>query len=131
MNKDRSKEIRKFLESIKKLDSSTLNISKDTKKEYNAYEKYLEKTLKKETLKQDIEDRKSNRELKEKYAEKMFQYMCIWSVFIVIVIILSGLGGLWKFSFQLDKWVLITLIGSTTVSIFAIVRAIIEGIFKG
>ena len=89
-------------------------------------------SLGEELDRQTIEDRKSNRELREKYAEKMFHYMYIWSFFIILAVIFSGLDfcGLWKVSFQLDKWILIALIGSATVSIFAIIRAVIKGIFK-
>ena len=85
------------------------------------------KELRNELKLQEIEDRKSNRELREKYADKMFRYMRIWSSIVIFILVLSGFQFL---GFQLDKWVLITLIGSTTVSVFAIVRAIIEGLFK-
>ena len=138
MNNNEIKKIKKDLEAATKSDLETLkNVSDDTKEKYNASEKDLEKKQKIESHKEDlerqeIEDRKSNRELREKYAEKMFRYMRMWFFFIVIAVILNGLdfGGLWEVSFQLDRWVLITLIGSTTVSILTIIRAIIEGIFK-
>jgi len=108
------------------------NVSEDTKEKYKDSEKDLRdeqkaESHKEELEKQEIEDRKSNRKLREKYANKMFWYMCIWSVVVFLILICSGLQ--WCY-FQLDKWVLVTLIGSTTVSVFAIVRAIIEGLFK-
>ena len=56
--------------------------------------------------------------------------MCIWSVFICLIIIVNGFGGVGKLKFYLNNWVLVTLIGSTTVSVFAIIKAIIAGIFK-
>ena len=108
------------------------NVSGDTKEKYKDPEKDLKEKQKSESHKeelekQEIEDRKSNRELREKYANKMFRYMWIWSGIVLFILLCSG----WQlFGFQLDKWVLVTLIGSTTVSVFAIVRAIIEGLFK-
>ena len=129
---------KKFASAADSQISKTQQLSSDNKQKYADPEKKLkqrqeEANLGEELEKQEIEDRKSNRELREKYAEKMFHYMRMWFFFIVIAVILNGLdfGGLWEFSFQLDRWVLITLIGSTTVSILTIIRAIIEGIFKG
>ncbi len=134
MNKNNSQKIKEdLLESATKALFKTLeHVSDDTKEKYNASAKDLEEKQKteshKEALeKQEIADRESKRELREKYANKMFYYMCIWSFFIVITVIINGFGF---FGFQLNKWVLVTLIGSTTISIFAIIRAIIEGIFK-
>ena len=107
---------------IKKKDQEQLQ------KQIAGLEKQLKIESRKEKLElQEIEDRISNRKLREKYADKMFQYMCIWSFIVILILILSGFQF---FSFQLDKWVLVTLIGSATVSVFAIVRAIIEGLFK-
>ena len=140
MNNNETKKIKKDLESATKSVLETLkNVSDDTKEKYNASEKDLEEKQKKESHKealetQEIEDRKSNRELRENYANKMFRYMYIWSSFIVLAIIFTGLDFddklLWGISFKLDKEILITLIASATVSIFAIIRAIIKGIFK-
>lgn len=124
-------------QSIKEsLDLATESLLKTLKnvseEQYKKSEKYLQEKQKAESYtadleKQEIEDRKSNRKLREKYANKMFCYMCIWSVFVFFILICTGFQ---RCDFQLDKWVLVTLIGGTTVSVFAIVRAIIEGLFK-
>ena len=115
--------------------NKTEQLLNDNKKYIDSDEKlkqrHKEVNRAEELEKQDVKDRESNRELRENYANKMFHYMCMWSLFIVIVIMLSGFNfSEWKFNFQLDRWVLMTLIGSTTVSIFAIIQAIIKGIFK-
>ncbi len=107
-------------------------LSEDKKEKYNKPVDRLKKrqeeaSYREELENQEIEDRKSNRQLREKYANKMFWYMCIWSVIVLLILVCSGLQC---FDFQLDKWVLVTLIGSTTISVFSIVRAIIEGLFK-
>ena len=132
-NNNANQNIKKALDlATKSLLDTLKNVSEDTKEKYKDSEKDLGEKQKaerhKEALeKQEIEDRKSNRKLREKYANKMFFYMCIWSVVVLFILVCSGLK--WC-CFQLDKWVLVTLIGSTTVSVFAIVRAIIEGLFK-
>ena len=133
MNKNENEQLTKTLKSLTDTLFDLFKSVPDEKKEkYSEPEKRLEKRKKEashreELEKQEIEDRKSNRELREKYANKMFRYMCIWSVVVFLILICSGFQ--WCY-FQLDKWVLVTLIGSTTVSVFAIVRAIIEGLFK-
>ena len=107
---------------IKKKDQEQLE------KQITGLEEQLKKESRREKLEQqEIEDRISNRELREKYAKIMFWYMCIWSFIVILILICSGLQC---FDFQLNTWVLVTLIGSTTVSVFSIVKAIIAGIFK-
>ncbi len=103
------------------------DISKDIQEEYKVPEKDLQDEQKAELAREEIKDRESNRNLRENYARKMFWYMCIWSGIVLFILVCSGFQC---FGFQLDKWALVTLIGSTTVSVFAIVRAIIEGLFK-
>ena len=110
-----------FIKSKKLLDNK--------KEEYADPEKELKEGQEKsshgeELEKQDIEDRKSNRKMRQNYAEKMFWYMCVWSAVIFIILMFNHC---W---FQLDRWVLMTLVGSTTINVFAIIRAIIKGIFK-
>jgi len=132
-NNNANQDIKKALDLATKSLLKTLeNVSEDTKEKYKDSEKDLRKkqqaeSFKEELEKQEIEDRKSNRKLREKYANKMFWYMCKWSIFVFLILICSGFK--WC-DFQLDKWVLITLIGSATIGDFTIVRAIIEGIFK-
>ena len=132
-NNNASQKIKKALDLASSSLLETLkNVSEDTKEKYRDSEKDLQEkqkaeSYKEELKKQEIEDRKSNRKLREKYANRMFFYMWIWSAVVFLILIFSGFQ--WCY-FQLDKWVLITLIGSTTISIFTIVRAIIEGLFK-
>ena len=132
-NNNSNQNIKKALDlATESLLKTLKNVSEDTKEKYEDSEKDLQDRQKAESHreeleKQDVEDRKSNRTLREKYAKKMFYYMCIWSIIVFSILVCSGLE--WCY-FQLDKWVLVTLIGSTTVSVFAIVRAIIEGLFK-
>ena len=67
----------------------------EERKKKNSYQEELEN--------QEIEDRKSNRRLKQGYADKMFWYMCIWSIFIAMIIIVSGLEGIGCIDFQLSQ----------------------------
>ena len=130
-NQDLDQNIQQSLNLAKKsLHAILKNISRDTKEEYKDSEEYLKNKQQKESSKealekQEIEDRKSNRRLREKYAMIMFIYMCVWSFVVCLFLICSGLQWL-----QLDTWVLGALVGSMTVGVFTIVRAIIEGLFK-
>ena len=132
-NNNSNQNIKKALElATESLLKRLKNPSEDIEAQHNKTENRLKKrqeeaNYREEIEKQKIEDQKSNRNLRENYAEKIFWYMCIWSVFVFLILVYSGFKF---FDFQLDKWVLVTLIGSTTASVFAIVQAIIEGLFK-
>ena len=125
MNKNSDKNLTKPLDPVATSETNLPDTS--IKKEYQEPVNRLEERQKEASHREDIEDRKSNRKLREKYAKKMFWAMCIWSFIVIFILILSGFQFL---GFQLNKWVLVTLIGGTTASVFAIVRAIIEGLFK-
>ena len=75
---------------------------------------------------QDIADREQNRELRRQYANKVFYYLCSYSIFSGLILILQGFSF---YNFNLHESVAITLVGSTAIAAIALVLAVIKGLF--
>ena len=60
--------------------------------------------------------------LRETYAKKLFNYMCIWSSVVVTILILN------KNYLGLDKWVLVALVGGVSVNIFSLAKSFITAL---
>ena len=71
---------------------------------------------------EEVATRTQQRELREEYAKKSFWFMSIWSIVLLILLFI--------FRNQVTEWVLISLIGSTTVSLFQMFSIIMKGLFK-
>lgn len=74
------------------------------------------------------EDRKINRELRQKYATSVMRYLVGYSVFVAIILMLSGFN---VFCFHLPENVLVYLVGSTAAAAIGLVFAVTNGLFKG
>lgn len=72
-------------------------------------------------------DIRGNRELREKYAGRAFWYLCSYSIFAGLIILLDGFGVC---DFEQDPSVLKVLVGSTAVSAIGLVLSVIHGLFR-
>jgi uncharacterized membrane protein YhdT len=73
-------------------------------------------------LGQDIDERK-------KYAHRTFCLISTWLVAVYILILLEGFAGLPRSWFNLDKTVLLTVVGSTTASVLGIFIVVMHYLF--
>lgn len=74
------------------------------------------------------EDRKSDRELRKEYAQKVFRYLVGYSFGCATILVLAG----WSIcGFRLPDLVLSILVGSTAVSAIGLVGFVVSGLFKG
>lgn len=72
-------------------------------------------------------DLRANRELRGEYAQKVFWYLVIYSGFVGVLLVASGIE---KSGFKLDDSVLYFLVGSTAASAIGLVLAVTTGLFK-
>ena len=86
---------------------------------------YLDE-LQKALLGQQIKDIIHYRELRKKYANRVFFFMCIWSALSFLILLFHGCCK-W---FHLSDTILVTLTGGTTVSVIGLVGFIIQGLFN-
>lgn len=86
-----------------------------------------EQAAKIDTIKEQNEDLKANRDLRWKYARWVYSYLVGYSVFVAVVLLLSGFRIK---CFSLDGAVLEFLVGSTAVSAIGLVLAVTTGLFK-
>ena len=70
---------------------------------------------------------RSDRGLRERYATLAFGYLVFFTGFCIIVVIAQGHPAM---EFQLDKEIVITLVGSTAVAAIGLVGWIARGLFK-
>lgn len=83
--------------------------------------------LKKLKAREDIYDTRANRELRGKYAHKVFLYLVFYSTFVGILLLITGFN---LFGFVLAESVLNFLVGSTAASAIGLVLAVTTGLFK-
>lgn len=74
-----------------------------------------------------IEDRRAHRELRKKYASRVFRYLCGYSVAVFALLLLDGFN-VWCFS--VGEEVLKYLVGSTAAAAIGLVYAVTHGLFK-
>lgn len=80
-----------------------------------------------QTLREKNLDKKSNRELRWKYASWVYFYLVIYSLACLILLFLAGFE---ISDFDLPESVLSYLVGSTAVSAIGLVLAVTHGLFK-
>ncbi len=79
-----------------------------------------------ERNRQEIEDLKSDRELREKYANRILRFLECYAAIVAIFLILNGFSFI---CFSLPDEVLITLVGSTAVAAIGLVGFVAKGLF--
>lgn len=82
--------------------------------------------IKRRLLEEEIRDIVDYRDLRNKYANRVFWFMCVWSALTFAVLVTKGF---WE-CFDLNDTVLVTLTGGTTVSVIGLVGFIIQGLFN-
>jgi hypothetical protein len=72
-------------------------------------------------------DSRTNRTMREGYANAVFWYLVGYSVFAAVVVLLDG----WKvFGFSLPVAVLTTIVGSTAASAIGLMAIVVTGLFR-
>ena len=97
----------------------------DAKEEEATRAKQLENDL----VQARIDDRAADRELRRKYASRVFRYLKWYSVVVLILLLLAGFGGTYGF-FDLPSDVLSWLVGSTAAAAIGLVGIIARGLFN-
>ncbi|MGB0960742.1 MAG: hypothetical protein ACPGVK_10860 [Halocynthiibacter sp.] len=92
-----------------------------------SYDDRERKRAETETIRQQNEDRRLNRELRVSYATKVFKYLSYYSVFVAEVLIYSGFN---VYGFSLPDSVLTFLVGSTAAAAIGLVFAVTNNLFK-
>ncbi len=77
-------------------------------------------------LREENENLRSTRELRETAARRAFLYLCVMSTAVFGIIMLAGFGVL---GFNLDRMVLTTLAGGTFVSAIGLFGIVVKGLF--
>lgn len=96
---------------------------KDEPDQYDILEK---SNLEDQRLLEEIKNLKSDRELREKYADKIIRFLEIYSAVVAVFVFLHGFG----MKFILPDEVLITLVGSTAVAAIGLVGFVAKGLFN-
>jgi hypothetical protein len=77
-------------------------------------------------LQEDVEGKKNDRELRKSYASRLYWYLFFYSIFCAAIVISQGIESC---PFKLESEVVITLIGSTAVSVIGLVGLVAKGLF--
>ena len=64
--------------------------------------------------------------MKQKYAKNIFCFICVWSVFVGIVLISKGINS---WNFNLSDTIIITLISSSFVQVIGLMYIVLNHIF--
>jgi len=80
-----------------------------------------------EALKEEIKDIRHYRDLRKKYADRVFGFMCIWCGLVFLILIANAAVHEY---FHVETSVLCTLIGGTTVSVIGLVGFMMQGLFR-
>ncbi len=99
----------------------------DTKTKPDKYDRLEESTLENERKHEEIENLKSYRELREKYARRVWYFLCFYTSSVFILIILNALFGT---CVNVPVSVLVTLAGSTAVAAIGLVGIVAQGLFR-
>ena len=131
MNEKDKEVIKNYLLRIKNIQKSSiqtiLSTAKKDQKEYDGKDRdSSEETKESAELDELKRDKEQHRELREKYANKSFYFMSIWSVILWVFLFIF----LFFCPKNLTPWVLVTLIGSTTINLFQLFSIIIKGLFQ-
>ena len=74
-----------------------------------------------------INDQISDRTLREKYANRLFWFLCIYNAVVLSIALMQGFTRL---PFELSDVVLTTLVGSNAIAAFGLVSTVSKGLFK-
>ena len=74
-------------------------------------------------------DIQNYRELRNKFSTWIFNLMMVWTIFVILVICLNGFKCFDKY-FELDRYVLISVIGTATASVSSLLYVVIKGSFS-
>lgn len=74
-----------------------------------------------------IKDQRSDRNLREKYANRLFWFLCIYNFVVLLILMMQGFPSC---PFQLPEIVLTTLVGSNAVAAIGLVSTVSRGLFK-
>lgn len=109
------------------IDDLSLGIDRISEKDEPDQYDILEKSnLEDQRILEEIKNLKSDRELREKYADKIIRFLEIYSSVVAVFICLHGFG----LGFTLPNEVLITLVGSTAVAAIGLVGFVAKGLFN-
>lgn len=70
-------------------------------------------------------DKETNRDLRSKFATRVFNYLIFYSIFVASLLVLSGFKYI-----SLSDGVLTTMVGSTAVAAIGLVGFVVNGLFK-
>lgn len=90
--------------------------------QYDAEARQIDIDLKKA----DLVTRAAERGLRETYASKVFRFLCSYSTVVFVILLFQGFG-IWEF--DLDRYVLLALVGSTAISVVGVVGFVVRGLF--
>ncbi len=76
--------------------------------------------------KEELENIKLDRNLRKKYAGRVWGFLVAYLIIVVVILFLSGFS---IYGFKLPDMVLIALVGSTAVAAIGLVRIIAKGLF--
>lgn len=91
-----------------------------------AYYDDEKKSLENERLRAQIADLNQDRDLREKYGERLFRLVVWWLIVIGLIVVLHGISAV---PFELSATVLATLIGSTTASVLGLFAIVANYLF--
>ena len=79
--------------------------------------------LQNQKLFENIKSHQLDRKLKEDYAERIFNYLYVYSAVVLFILLVHGFFGVF------GDWVLVALIGSIATGVFTSVNAVMKGLF--
>ena len=74
-----------------------------------------------------INNQISDRTLREKYANRLFWFLCIYNALVLLIVMMQGFPSC---PFELSDIVLTTLVGSNAIAAFGLVSTVSKGLFK-
>ncbi len=83
--------------------------------------------LERDKLKEEVENIKADRELRKKYASRVWGFLVCYLITVIVFLLMSGFSIC---GFKLHDAVLVTLAGSTAVAAIGLVGIIAKGLFN-
>ena len=99
------------------------------KKEVAEESRFYDESRKTELHTENVADRRSARQQREKYAGRVFYLVLSWIIAIFLLLIFQGFGSAVHYNPLSDK-VLLTLITSTTVNLIGTLIIVLKYIFR-
>lgn len=79
-----------------------------------------------EDRREDLENKKQNRNQRKSYANKLFVFLCVYMGLVFLVLLLCGFS---LFGFTLSDTVLVALITTTTANVIGIFAFVVRYLF--